>query len=137
MAIPTQAEYEARERAQFRQQLADVDRQSLSNRQAARDEWSAAMITTPALVAERISWLLSGSYGRGSYTAALDVMAAPRMNHAAWLGQTIAALEWNCPPAFARQAYVKLTAAQRAKLDTAIADIIAEWRTEQAESVEP
>lgn len=127
----TQQEYEATERNRFHQQMADVDKQSMADRKAARDEWSAAMITTPATVAERIEWLLAGNYGQGSYVVALQVMASPRMNHAAWLGQTIAALEWQCPPAFARSAYVKLTTAQREKLDTFIATTIRVWRDEQ------
>lgn len=130
----SQAEYEARERTAFRKQLDDVDRAPLADRQAARQEWAAALVAEPPLIAERVSWLLNGSYGYGSYSAARDVMASPRMNHAAWLGQTIAALEWQCPATFARQAYRTLTVEQRGRVDDCIQRIINRWRKEQADN---
>jgi len=61
--------YEQRERDILRADLARVDNEPLADRQAAREDWRKACAETPELVAERVSWLLDGCYGKGSYDA--------------------------------------------------------------------
>ena len=79
-----------------------IEAAPLPERQAAREEWHQALLN-PALVAERIGWLLDGNYGYGAYHLALITTANRRLNRAAWLAHTIAALEWRCSSVFARQ----------------------------------
>lgn len=111
----SRAEYEQDERRRFLAGLERVEKAPLSERQEGRDAWVEAL-QAPEFVAERIGWLLNGSYGQGSYAAALQVIGSPRMNVQAWLGQTIAAIEWHCPANFARAAWCKLTDDQKKTL---------------------
>lgn len=115
----SRAAYERDEARRFRAQLDQVEKAPLSERKEGRDQWAGAL-RTPEIVAERIGWLLNGSYGRGSYCAALVVIGNPRMNVKAWLGATIAAIEWRCPGAYARAAWKTLTPDQQ----TTLADLI-------------
>ena len=113
MTNPT---YEANERRTFHADLRAIESQSLPERQAGRADYLEAMIERPEIVAERVGWLLNGSYGYGSYMAAREVAANTRMNRVAWLSQTIASLEWSCPARFAISAHAKLTPEQKTKL---------------------
>ena len=113
--IPTQAEYERRERQMFHTQLREVETAPLADRREARKDFQQAL-ETPDLVAERINWLLAGDYGKGAYDAAREVLRRPRTNRAAWLTTTIAALEWRCPAKFAVEAWKKLAPAKKALL---------------------
>ena len=113
--IPTQAEYERRERQMFHAQLREVETAPLADRREARKEFADAL-ETPDLVAERVAWLLDGNYGKGSYDAAREVLRRSRMNQVAWFTTTIAALEWRCPAKFAAEAWKKLAPAKKALL---------------------
>lgn len=113
-------EHETRERIDFNRLVASVGKKSLRDRQEARAEFLLAMIESPEIVAERIGWIINGSYGAGGYFIGREVLANKRMNRAAWFTQIVAAVEWQCPTNFAVDAYKKLTAAQRAKLDAAV-----------------
>lgn len=122
MSIPSQAEYERRERQEFIKNLREVDadwkRLPLAERRTEETKFHEAMAHDPSLVAERIGWLLDGSYGKGAYDAAHEVLASTRMNREAWLTHTIAAAEWQIPQAAAIRAWKKLTDLQQAALDT-------------------
>lgn len=124
--------YEARERAMHFRDILAVESAPLSERQEARKAWAEALILEPGTVAERIGWILNGSYGYGSYMLSRQIMASPRMNQGAALAQMVAALEWRCPATFAREAYRKLTDKQRGIVDAAIADELKDYRDEQA-----
>jgi hypothetical protein len=97
--------------------MMDAERGSLRQRQEARAEFAKDMAGDPALVAERVGWLLQGNYGKGSYDAAREVARNKRMNRAAWMTMTIGALEWHCPRAFTAAAYNKMTEAQKQRLN--------------------
>lgn len=112
--------FDLNERARFNDQLRDVEAAPLAERQEARAEWADALTTTPETIAERIGWLIDGSYGFGAYQLAQDVIRNKRMNRTAWLGLTIAALEWQCPSNFARQAWNKLDKPQQDKITALI-----------------
>ena len=112
--------YEAREHALFLKQLQEVDKADLLDRKAATASFANAMAVAPTLVAERVGWLLNGSYGKGSYDAAQRVLHSPRMNRVAWLGSMVGALEWQSPQRATAAAWNKLTAAQKAALHKAI-----------------
>lgn len=123
--IPSQKEYEEREAADLRRKLYEVESAPLTDRRAAAVDYLKALRQNPEIVAERIDWLIAGSYGYGSYQAALKVLADKRSNRAAILNQMIAALEWGCSNAHAREAYNCLTIAQKADLNKRIETVIA------------
>ncbi len=113
--------YEQREAAQHRADMLRIDQAPMAERQEARAEWKEACAKTPAMVSERVGWLLNGSYGKGSYDVAQRILAmGPNANKVAGLSQLIAALEWKCPRGFAVEAWHELTPAQQENLRLAI-----------------
>ena len=110
-------DYELREVQEFQRQIAAVEKLPLSERKENAREFAKALHRHPELVAERVGWLLNGSYGRGAYTKAMQVARSPRMNQGAWLVQTVAALEWSVPPRMTAQAWHTLSATQRTNLE--------------------
>lgn len=129
--IPTQKEYEEREAADLRRKLAEVEAAPLADRRAAAADYARTLTENPDIVAERVDWLLLGSYGYGSYRAARRILADKRTNRVAQLGQMIAALEWLCPNARARQAYNGLTVKQQADINKRIEAVIVEAESEE------
>jgi len=116
MAIPSEAEYLRRERASFIKQLNEVEKAPLAERKEDTASFAEALKKDPELVVERLGWLLNGSYGKGSYDAAHEVIRRPRGNHGAWLVQVIGALEWRAPQKGVIAAWKKLTAKEQAHL---------------------
>jgi hypothetical protein len=116
--------------------IEEIEKAPLADRQAARAEWHAAC-QDPTLVAQRLGWLLDGNYGYGSYLAARSMASlVGRTNRAAGLSHMIAALEWRCSAAFAREVYVKrLTDVERTALDAAVAQVLADYDAEVAGGV--
>lgn len=129
----SRAAYEQDERRRFLAQIAAVENTPLSERKEAHREWREALTESPEVVAERIGWLLNGSYGQGSYAATLKVIGNPRMNVQAWLFRTIACLEWHCPENFARAAWKSLTDEQKSALAALIQTEI-DYAVEQMEA---
>lgn len=123
-ALPTQAQYEMNEAKALHAQLIRVEKAPLSERQEARDLYQDIMAATPNLLAGRIAWILEGNYGFGAMKKAESIIAS-RGNKIAQLSTLLAALEFNCPPNFAAQAWNKLTAGQKAALEKAIQAVIA------------
>lgn len=128
--MQTEQEYAAREAAEFRRQLAEVEHATLADKREARDEWVRAMRETPQIVAERVSWLIDGCYGKGAYDVARVVLGRPRSNRVAWFGQTIAALEWGCPMVWAMRAWSKLSETEQAAVNGAILAVIRQAEAE-------
>ena len=131
MNTMTNEQYEANAAARFRAEIAAVQTAPLSDRRHAATEWALAL-RDPQLILERIGWLIDGSYGYGSYRAARDVIHNPRMNRAAWLGTTIAALEWRTDRTMAAREFRNLPADVRQSLN---AEIEAMCNEEAAEIV--
>ena len=115
--IPTQAQYEQNERALFNNQRNLVglnftrDERTENNR-----EMFSHLCDNPALVAERIGWLIDGNYGYGAYQAWREI-ANSRMNKPAWLLQTIAALEWRVNARDLNKLWHKLSTDQQEKIN--------------------
>lgn len=120
MPIPSQHEYESREIDEFLRQMREVDRAPLADRKESARHFAEAMARDPELVAERVSWLLHGNYGYGSYVKAVEVSRSPRMNQVAWLVQTAGAVEWSSPPKMTVAAWKKLTKDQKLHLHAAV-----------------
>lgn len=117
---PANEAYEAREFHSFMKDVKSVDKLPLAERKENARIFEQTLHKDPELIAERIGWLLNGSYGYGSYQEAQKVARSPRMNQGAWLVQTVAALEWQVPPKMTIAAWHTLSAAQRTKLDRLI-----------------
>ena len=122
--IPSQEEYEAREARMAHQQLQDVEKAPLADRKEGAKNYLRAMSEDPALVAERISWLLDGNYGRGLMMKGKQIVQSPRMNRTAALGVLIAAAEWQCPGRMAADMWKKLSHSQKEVLDQAISVVV-------------
>ena len=124
-------EYEDQERRRFLQSLNDVEVQPLADRQEAFKEFVVDLNESPAMVAERGGWVLNGSYGYGSYKAALKMLSQKRMNRPAWVYFMVAALEWKVTSYYARKAWRSLSPEQQGLLNELITAEI-----EEAESKE-
>lgn len=130
-SIPGQAEYERRELAEAHRKLEEVQRASLADRKEAQADFIVAM-RDPALIAERIGWLLGGSYGYGPGLLAKRVLASPRMNRSAALTHMIGAFEWQCPEVMAAAGWKKLSASEQAKLESAVQGVIRDASSKEA-----
>ena len=113
-------EYERRERREAQQLLAEIEKAPLADRKEAAAKFFEAVRDNPELVAERVGWLLDGSYGAGAKLLARQILGSPRMNRSAALTQMTAAFEWQSPGAMTRAAWKKLTKGQQAALEKAV-----------------
>jgi hypothetical protein len=128
--IPSQAEYEQRELSGAHKKLDQVNRASLADRKEAQGEFLEAMREHPEIVGERVGWLLDGNYGYGSMLLAKRVLGSPRMNRSAALTQMIGAFEWSSPEDMTRAAWKKLSASEKARLESEVQSAIASAESE-------
>lgn len=103
----------------------EVEKAPLSERAEARLAFGEAMRDDPALVAERIGWMIDGNYGHGESLKAKQIVASPRMNRRAALTHLVGVYEWKCPGNFAVDAWKKLNGQQKQALDAAV-DVVIE-----------
>jgi hypothetical protein len=122
--IPSQVEYERRELADAHKKLDEVKRAPLADRKEAQREFLEAMRAHPDLVGERIGWLLDGNYGYGPMLLAKRVLGSPRMNRSAALTQMVGALEWQSPEDMTRAVWKKLSASEKARLESVVQAIL-------------
>lgn len=123
---PSRRSHEMNEINIFFNDLKRVDKLPLADRKANARRFSEELHSPGGMevIAERVGWLLDGNYGEGAQIKAMQVARSPRMNQAAYLVQTIAALEWLVPPAMTIAAWRTLSMAQRNKLDRLIKEEI-------------
>lgn len=124
--------YASRTLGEAHQHAQEVEKAPLDERKEARDAFYEVMAEDPALVAERISWIIDGNYGHGEMLKAKQVIASPRMNRRAALTHLVGMYEWKCPGNFAIDAWKKLTAQQKAALDAAVDVVIEAAEAEMA-----
>lgn len=118
--METEQQYLAQERADLARKLQEIERAPLAERREARTEWAKAL-RDPALIRQRVEWLMDGCYGKGAYDRAHEIVkSSARNNKTAQLGILIAALEWQCPSAFAREAWNGLTFEEQLAVTEAI-----------------
>lgn len=115
--IPSQQEYEARERSEAVRKEREVEGAPLPERKEAQAEFLEAMAHRPEIVAERIGWAIDGNYGFGVMQIAKEIVANKRMNREAALTHLVAIHEWQVPRAMAIAAWKKLTPTQQKQLD--------------------
>ena len=124
--------YDDRELALVRADIARVEAAPLRERQDNAAEMLEHMRHSPALVAERVGWLLGGNYGWGAMLLARRALAS-RGNTQAQLCNLIAPLEWRTTAAQCRAAWLKLSQQERDTLGAALAVEISSAREEAAE----
>jgi len=117
--------YERRSMGEAHRRQQEIESAPLSERKEAQAELLQAMKGDPALVAERIGWLIDGNYGYGEMQLAKQTIASPRMNRRASLTQLVALYEWQVPGPMTVAAWKKLTGAEKAALDAAV-DVVIE-----------
>lgn len=119
--IPTQAQYEQNEADKFNKQMMGYERAPLADRQEGRKDFLAMMQDSPAVIGERIGWLLAGNYGFGAMQAAKAIASASDwLNKGASLCLMIGSLDCGCPASFGRQAWKGLSIEQRVILAKAV-----------------
>ena len=121
----SQADYERRELTEARNKLTELRRAPLADRKEAQAEFFKAMREDPELVAERLGWLIGGNYGYGAMLMAKQALGSPRMNRSAALTQLVGAFEWMTPEDMVRAAWKKLSASEKAALESAVQGAIA------------
>jgi hypothetical protein len=125
-AIPTQAQYEAREARMLDAQLRQIEAQSLADRREARKGW-LQRLRDPQWVAGNLAMMLDGSYGFGAHKHCETILANSRPKAARiMLCTLLAALDCNCPARFATDAWKALSDAEKAALDAALTKTIEE-----------
>jgi hypothetical protein len=124
---PSRHEYESYEIRKFLSEMQEVEKAPLSDRKESAAEWLQALKSHPKLIADRINWLLNGSYGFGSYKKSREIARNTRINRVSALAQMVAALEWRVPSAMARAAWNKLTTAEQQRVNKLILAEISEW----------
>lgn len=92
-----------------------------------------AMRDNPALVAERIRWVLNGTHGHGEMKMAYDALMqrGARASKVARLTQLIGAFEWSVPIKRVTSVWKRLTADRQQALERAIWSDVEEWAREE------
>ena len=123
--MDSQAEYENRSLREAAAHEQEVEKAPLSDRKEAQKEFGEAL-KDPALIAERIGWLIDGNYGYGEMLNAKRIIASPRMNREAALVHLVAVFEWRCPGRMSIEAWKRLTVAEKKMLSKAVQIVISE-----------
>ena len=106
-------DYITREIMAYTKERALRARAPLADRKEAQAQYMHSLQNELDALAERVSWLLDGSYGRGPSEIARRILASPRMNQPAAISILVADCEWLCPERHARAAWNKLSARQQ------------------------
>lgn len=122
----THSTYHTNEINRTHSRIADLSAEPLHIRQERRAEFARDMADSPELVAERVEWLIDGNYGYGAYQLADQIRGNKRMNRVAALSQLVGSVEWECSSLEARKAFLSLNPAQQAKINAAIAKVLAD-----------
>jgi hypothetical protein len=122
--FPAMFEYEINEHRIAQKEGAEIDHLPLNERKENAQRFYEAMRDDPAAVAERLGWLIDGNYGAGQQSMARQIVLSPRMNRAAALNGLVGTYEYRCPARMVATAWKRLTAGQKAKLDSALQVVI-------------
>jgi hypothetical protein len=112
-------EYKRIEGSRFFRQIEEIEKSPLNDRIEGYNNLLEYCQLYPNIIAERIQWLLNGSYGKGSYDRAWYIIHNTK-NPIPELFHIISHLEWMTSSYYASKAYKKLTQAEKDKLNTLI-----------------
>ncbi len=109
-------DYEAQEWDMYIRDEREILTAPISERKENSEQFRVVMAESPEIVAERIQWLMDGSFGWAQHQKAIQVLRSKRMNRTAALCHMIALWEWHTPPDMARKAWKTLTPDQQKDL---------------------
>ena len=118
-AIPTQAQYEARECAEYQQRIKRSEAQPVAEKREACEEYKAKLLDAEWF-ANSVQNILAQNYGFWVGKVAGEVAQNKRMNRGAWFGVHVALLDHNCPQRYAAKAWNALAPKQQTKVTEAI-----------------
>ena len=121
----TQKQYHDNEMLLLSRQIRNAEAAPLADRKEARAD-AAEMLRQPAVVGERIGWLLNGSYGYGAMIEAQRIQGIKRGNRSAQIVQLLAVLDHGCPARFTAEAWHGLNDGEKAALEAAVVDALVE-----------
>ena len=110
-------DYERREVDSFLSEVRAKDRLPLSERKENAARLFHDMKSDPAVVAERVGWLLNGSYGYGGMIKGKKAASSKRGNREVQLVMMTAAIEWGVPARMVAAEWHKLTPAEKRRLN--------------------
>lgn len=92
--------YEQEELRRFHGEMMERERRPLLDRRDAKENLRNTLATIEGVqdFLQTVSWIINGSYGAGAYLAFRRL--TKRMNRRAWLFNTAACLEYDCPIKF-------------------------------------
>ena len=111
-------EYTEREMKMMAKDAAEIEALPMVERRENYKEFAADMEAMPRLIAERIGWLLTGSYGFGQMI--LAQRALETRNPKAHLFRLIAIFEWRTGRSYAAKAWRLASEATKVALNKAI-----------------
>ena len=118
MIMSHSKEYTEREMKITAKDAAEIEALPMVERRENYQDFAADMAATPQLIAERIGWLLNGSYGFGQMILAQRALDA--RNPKAHLFQLIAIFEWRTGRSYAAKAWRMSSEATKEALNKAI-----------------
>lgn len=113
--IPTEKQYHELEQNKLDKHISWIYSFPQYDKLQNRDILMDLCRSNPDLIAERINWLLLGTYGYAEQYRALNMLKQKRSHIPLFL--FIALLEWHCPDYYARKAYKLLTKMEKMRLD--------------------
>jgi len=129
--------WEYEQRAQ-REAMAHIRRAEQGSRAELREAEAAlleVMRDNPALIAERIMWVLRGHFGYGEMKMAFNslLQRGTRATKIARLTQLVGAFEWSVGPKRVTAVWKQLTDAQKQALDSAVWSEVESWARDEIE----
>jgi len=129
MNIPTQKEYEEREIKMYFRQLEGVEKSSKQDRIYGFKSMLETVKNDPAIIAERITWILNGSYGFGAYIMSKRILKETK-NPNYHLFHILAHLEYLTSDYYASKIYRSLSKQEQDNLNELVTQEIDEYITE-------
>lgn len=119
----TEEQYRQAEINRHRVELSRVLGQSKADRTESTNDFISILLTSRDHFYTSVDYLLAGNYGAGAYYSFCKL--SPRMTRAAWLFNTVAALEYRVPDVYARKVYKNLNPEIQDAINSKLAEMIA------------
>jgi hypothetical protein len=129
--IPTEEQYRQREREIYERDLLQAERGTAKEKREAQAAWVDDLTNDADLIAERVSWLLAGHYGKGAYDAAWGAVNSIYIKPTSILLEIVAALEWSVPRGYFLTADRKVPTESLARVHAAVERVVDSAKKEE------
>lgn len=119
----TEEQYRQAEINRHCAEISHILEQSKADRTESMNELISILLTSRDHFYTSVEHLLAGNYGAGAYYSFCKL--SKRMNRAAWLFNTVAALEYRVPDIYARKVYKNLNPEIQDAINSKLAEMIA------------